>query len=330
MKIIFMGTPAFAVPSLKALIESHEVVAVCTQPDRPAGRGHKLQPSPVKIVAEEYGIPVLQPETLKKWGAARCDEGTEPCANEARSRLKAFGADAFVVAAYGLLLPKGVLNMPPHGCINVHASLLPKYRGASPIHAALLNGDAETGITIMHMDVGIDTGDIVLAKSIPIIESDRLPTLHDKLAELGGDLILEALSQIENGTATRTPQDEAKSTYAPLIQKTDGHISWSSPTAQIINQCRALDPWPGCYAVYENQPLKIWAVKGIQGLSLKSFNIESASPGTILAADHTNGIIIKTGDGAALITELQAHGAKRMPATDYLRGRKLSAGEVLL
>jgi len=316
VKIIFMGTPAFAVPSLKALIDHHEVVAVCTQPDRPAGRGHKLQPSPVKVAALEHGIPVLQPMTFKL-----------ELSQEIRAQLKNYGADIFVVAAYGLLLPKGILNMPRFGCINVHASLLPKYRGASPIHAALLNGDTETGITIMQMDTGIDTGDMILKESIPIHPEDRFLTIHDKLAELGGKLTLEALAQIEKGTAPRTPQDESLSSHAPLIQKSDGQINWARTTTEIINQCRALDLWPGCYSIYEENPLKIREIKGLAKTS-KSEN-EDAPPGTILEADPTIGILVKTGDGTALITEIQAHGSKRMPAIDYLRGRRINVGRVL-
>ncbi|MCL2387066.1 MAG: methionyl-tRNA formyltransferase [Defluviitaleaceae bacterium] len=312
MNIVFMGTPAFAVSSLNALLSRHNVVAVFTQPDRPSGRGYKLQTSPVKDVALEHGIPVFQPQTL------RLSES-----REIREQLKNLGADVFVVAAYGLLLPKGVLAMPPKGCINVHASLLPKYRGASPIHSALLNGDSETGITIMHMDIELDTGDIILQKSLPITKDEHFPQLHDRMAELGGEALLEALEQIENDTAARIPQGENFS-YSPIIKKTDGQINWADCAEKIINQTRALDPWPSCYTMHNGQPLKIWRVEETEAPSQPT----DTTNGTILAANPTDGLIVKCGDTAIKITELQAVGKKRMPATDYLRGQKINVGEL--
>ena len=308
MKVIFMGTPAFAVPTLNALIKHHEVLAVLTRPDRPAGRGFKLTPSPIKEVALTHGVPVLQPPTLKLSES-----------KEIRTQLKNFGADIFVVAAYGLILPKGVREMPPMGCINVHASLLPKYRGASPIHAAILNGETETGITIMHMEAGIDTGDMIIKKSAAIGENERFPELHDRMAELGGELIIEALELFENGTAPRIPQDESLSCYAPMIQKQDGLINWNLTTREIINKIRALDPWPGCFTNYQGQVIKIWGAEATEWTSADS---DSVACGTILAADSAAGIIIKTADGFAKVTELQPPGGKKMPATDFLRGRK--------
>jgi len=315
-----MGTPAFAVPTLTALIESpeHEVVAVCTQPDRPAGRGHKLQASPVKMKAQEHGIPVLQPETFKLEKS-----------QEIREQLKAFDADIFVVVAYGLLLPKGILKIPPFGCINAHASLLPKYRGASPIQAALLNGDRKTGITMIYMDTGLDTGDMILKKTLPLSEEDCFTTVHDKLAHLSGEATLFALSQLwidfrGRVRSVRFPQGTGRESYAPLITKADGHINWQDPMKKIINQCRALNPWPGCYTTYMGMPLKIWAVKARTRYS-KRF-----TPGTIIRIDPAIGILVQTGNGTAWITELQAQGAKRMPATDYLRGRDMIVGEVLV
>jgi methionyl-tRNA formyltransferase len=309
MKIIFMGTPSFAVPSLNALIARHEVVAVFTQPDRPAGRGFKLAASPVKEAAIAADISVFQPETLKL-----------PNAKEIREKLASFNADIFIVAAYGLILPKGVLSMPPHGCVNVHASLLPKYRGASPIHSAILNGDDETGITIMQMDAGVDTGDIILQKSLPIFDNERFPTLHDRLAELGGEALLYALEQIENSTAKKIPQENSLSSYSPMIQKNDGKINWQNSSEKIINQTRALDPWPGCFTALNGQPLKIWQCVPVE-------NFSSQEPGTVLSSSDK--LIIKTGDGAILVTELQAVGKKRMPATDFLRGQKMEVGIVL-
>ena len=312
MRVVYMGTPAFAVPTLDALIKSHhQVLAVCTQPDRRAGRGHKLTPSPVKMKAMEYGLPVLQPETLRFADS-----------KEIRVQLNSFSADIFVVAAYGLLLPKGVLNMPPFGCVNVHASLLPKYRGASPIHAALLNGDTMSGITIIHMDAGIDTGDMILSKEFAIQADERFPQLHDKMAELGADALLEALQLLEYGIATRTPQESALSSYAPMLQKADAIINWQWPTQRLVNQTRALDPWPGLQTMYDGKTLKIWR--------LEAATCEAVGmPGTVLAVDSTHGVLIKTGDSAVWATELQGDGSKRMPAIDYLRGREIKVGTTL-
>ena len=312
MKIVYMGTPAFAVPALAALLDSHHrVLAVCTQPDRPAGRGHKLTPSPVKIKAIEYGIPVFQPETLRFANS-----------KEIRTQLKMLGADIFVVAAYGLLLPKGILDMPPFGCINIHASLLPKYRGASPIHAALLNGDATSGITIIHMDTGLDTGDMILSRELAIAEDEHFPQLHDRMARLGAEALLEALRQLENGTAARTPQDDSLSSYAPMLQTANRIINWNLPAQQLINQTRAFDPWPGSQTMYNGNPLKIWRLEAAQ--------CEAAGvTGTVLAVDPARGLLIKTGDSALWATELQGDGSKRMPAPDYLRGRNIEVGAVL-
>lgn len=313
MKVIYMGTPAFAVPTLESLVNSHhQVLAVCTQPDRPAGRGHKLAPSPVKIKAMECGLPVLQPETLRFSDS-----------KEVRAQLNSFGADIFVVAAYGLLLPKGILNMPPLGCVNVHASLLPKYRGASPIHAALLNGDIISGITIIHMDAGIDTGDMILSKELAIHADERFPGLHDRMAQLGADALLEALRLLENGDATRTPQENALSSYAPMLQKSDAIINWQWPTLRLVNQTRALDPWPGSQTMYDGKTLKIWRLEAAACEAL-------GMPGTVLAVDSARGVLIKTGDSAVWATELQGDGSKRMPAIDYLRGREIKVGAVLI
>jgi len=312
MKIIYMGTPAFAVPSLEAVIANHEVLAVCTQPDRPAGRGHKLTPSPVKVKALEHALPVLQPETL------RIGES-----KEIRAQLKAYGADIFVVVAYGLLLPKGVLNMPTLGCINVHASLLPKYRGASPIHAALLNGDEKTGISIQHMELGLETGDIILEKALAISPDERFPSLHDRLAVLGAETLLESLAMLENGTAPRIPQDDALSSYVSVLKKSDALINWKWDTVRIVNLTRALDPWPGSYTMYDGKPLKVWTLEPVYDWN------GGEAPGTVLAVDPKKGVLVKTGDSAAWATELQGEGSKRMAAADYLRGREVEKGIVL-
>ncbi|MCL1842978.1 MAG: methionyl-tRNA formyltransferase [Defluviitaleaceae bacterium] len=308
MKTVFMGTPEFAAESLRALLTKHDVAAVCTQPDRPAGRGHKLQESPVKSLAASYGIPVLQPETLRLADS-----------KEIRDQLRNYGADIFVVAAYGLILPKGVLEMPALGCINVHASLLPKYRGASPIHSVLLNGDTETGITIIQMDAGIDTGDMILKKSLPVFPEENFGEIHDRLAKLGGEVLLESLRLLEAGTATKTPQEHSLSSHSPMIKKADGKINWADTNVKILNQIRALGARPGCFTLHKGQPLKIHRAQILPVQNLQCL------PGTVL--EH-NGIAVKTGDGALLITELQATGKKRMPATDFLRGQKIDVGEV--
>ena len=388
MKIVFMGTPEYAVLPLKQLLVNHEVVAVCTQPDRPAGRGHKMHMSPVKATALSAGVQVLQPEVLKisrirgqKTSTER--GGYEPTkeaftgheevsaedgkvsakydkiltkntiAKEAREHLASLDADVFVVAAYGLILPKAVLDMPRFGCINIHASLLPKYRGASPINAVIANGETTTGITIMHMDVGIDTGDIILQHGLSIGPDERVQSLHDRMSALGAKCILEALVLMEKGIATRTPQDDAKASYAPMIKKSDGLINWAWPTSRIINLTRAYDPWPGSYTLYKGDAVKIWRVEecetvtldtSIAGPSEKNTSENKtealkaalpktgpprAAPGTVLAVDLTKGLVVKTSDSAAWITEMQAAGGKRMHAVDYLRGREIKVGEVL-
>jgi len=315
MKIVYMGTPEFAVPPLQQLLDHHKVMAVLTQPDRPAGRGHKLQMSPVKALALDAGVEVLQPETLL------IKKDSNSAAKEIREHLAKLDADIFVVAAYGLLLPKAVLTMPKFGCVNIHASLLPKYRGASPIHAAIMHGESTTGITIMQMDTGIDTGDIILQQQLDIGPEERTPSLHDRMAALGGECILEALSLIDAGTATRTPQDDAASSYVYMIQKADGLIDWAWPTARIVNLIRAFDPWPGSFTLYNGAPIKIWQVEAVEA-------IENMPPGTVLAIDSNKGILVRTGDGGAWVQELQAAGGKRMAAADYLRGRSVEVGEM--
>ena len=320
MKILFMGTPDFAVPILNALITRHEICAVVTQPDRPRGRGQAMAFSAVKQWAAEKSLPVLQPETLK-----------HPAA---QAEIGAFEAEAFVVAAYGLFLPKKVRDMPKFGCINVHGSLLPQYRGASPMQRTILNGDTETGITIIHMSRGIDTGDMILRRAIPVGAEERIGALHDRMAVLGGECILEALAQLENQTAKRIPQDEAAATCAPMISKEDGHINWHEPSVQIKNRLRAMDPWPGTYALYEGQVLKVWdcvpvdfSLSDSEPLAVKPPGAEV--PGTVLAVDSAKGFSVKTGDGAVWVTEVQAVGGRRMKTADYLRGHEVRVGVVL-
>jgi len=318
MKIVFMGTPEFAVPPLRQLLAHHEVIAVLTQPDRPAGRGHKMQMSPVKALALEAGIEVLQPETL----IIKRHNADNTAAKEIRDYLAKLNADIFVVAAYGLILPKAVLSMPRLGCINIHASLLPKYRGASPIHMAIMDGETVTGITIMQMDTGIDTGDMILQRQLDIGPTERIQSLHDRMAALGGECIVDALAEIEAGTAIYTPQDDAASSHAPMIKKTDALINWAWPTAKITNLIRAFDPWPGPHTLYKDTVIKIWQIE-------EAISTEEAPSGTILVADPAKGLLVRTGDGAAWVQELQATGGKRMKVADYLRGRNIGVGERL-
>jgi len=319
-----MGTPDFAVPILKSLAKVknteineesagyHEVVAVVTQPDRPKGRGHGVQFSPVKQCALEMGLPVLQPTKMRAEGVAEV--------------LKAVGADVFVVVAYGQILPVNILEIPPLGCINIHASLLPKYRGAAPMQRAILNGDTTTGVTIMYMDKGMDTGDMILKKSISIEPTDRFIDVHNKMATLSCECIAEALIQLERGIAPREPQNHDEATYAPMLKKEDGLIDWNSTTLQIINQVRALDPWPGTYTFHEGQVLKIWGCTPVNEINNVTDNI---APGTVLDSKKSEfPLMVATSDGALSITEMQGSGGKRMKTLDYLRGRTIAPGTV--
>lgn len=299
MRAVFMGTPEFAVPSLRGLInaQEHMVAAVVTRPDAQKGRGHRMAYSPVKEAALANGIPVLQPERAG-------DEGFI-------AQLGEYGADVFVVAAYGLLLPEAVLSLPQkYGCINVHGSLLPKLRGAAPIQRAVINGEKTTGITIMHMDRGMDTGDMILKAELEIADDDTAGSLHDKMSELGARALMEALALMERGGATRTPQDNSEATYAPMLKKEHGHIDWNADAGEIVNLVRGLDPWPAAYVYHNSEVLKVWRVRAIDA---------DGEPGLItdIAKD---GIVVGAGIGSVVITEVQARGARRMPAADYLRG----------
>lgn len=303
MRIVFMGTPDFAVPSLNQLIAAgHEVVGVFTQPDKPKNRGMKLLPTPVKVVALEHDIPVFQPVTLKT--------------DEAFDALKALEPELIVVAAYGKILPKRILDLPPMGCINVHSSLLPRYRGAAPINWAVLNGDEETGVTIMHMAEGLDTGDIISQRATPIDPNETVEQLHDRLAEIGAELLCETVVELQNGTASRTVQDDAISCYAPMLSRELSPIDFNQSARHIHNQVRGLIPWPATTAEICGETFKIFSVEetGVHS---------GEAPGTALGADK-KGINVVCGDGQVLrIVELQAAGKKRMRAVDYLRGHPL-------
>jgi methionyl-tRNA formyltransferase len=289
---------------------------VLTQPDRPAGRGMKLQASPVKRLAQEHGIAVGQPRSLRLDGKYPED------AAAAREAIVSAHADVMVVAAYGLILPQWVLDAPRLGCLNIHASLLPRWRGAAPIHRAIEAGDAETGITIMQMDAGLDTGDMLLSERVRIAAHDTTGSLHDKLAPLGGRLIVEALELAACGGMTPVSQPEAGVTYAHKIEKAEAAIDWSEPAETIARRIRAFDPAPGASAVLQGETIKVWAADAVP-----STGSSLGAPGTVLAVS-AEGIAVGTGDGALRITQLQRAGGKRLPAGDFLRGFELRPGMV--
>lgn len=302
MKIIFAGTPDFATTSLSSLIHAdHEICAVYTQPDRPAGRGRKLQPSPVKILAEANQLTVFQPESLKNEVAIK--------------QLKVFDADLMIVAAYGLILPPEVLATPRLGCINIHASLLPRWRGAAPIQRAILAGDKMTGITIMQMAKGLDTGDMLFKITTPIHPNETAVMLHDRLAELGGKALLEILPNIENGTTTATPQKDEQATYARKLDKKEALIDWSEPASKIERKIRAFNSWPVAQTVLNKKPLRIWKAAVIKEASNKPC-------GTLILTGDGQ-LDVATGSGQLRLLEVQLPGKKRMPTTAFINGRNL-------
>ncbi len=306
MNVVFAGTPAFAVPTLEALLHAgHHVAAVYTQPDRPAGRGRQLAISAVKDVALAHELPVMQPTTLKGGADA----------------LRAFAPEVLVVVAYGLLLPADILAVPRHGCLNVHASLLPRWRGAAPIQRAIEAGDTRTGVTIMQMDVGLDTGDMLATAEVPIGETDTAQTLHDTLAVVGARALVDTLAAIARGTAQPRKQDDALATYARKLSKSEAVLDWSLPAATLARKVRAFNPWPVAQARWEGQNLRIWDARAVPP-------VRKAPPGTVLAAGP-QGIEVATGEGALALLGLQPEGGKAMTAESFLHGRRLRAGDVL-
>jgi methionyl-tRNA formyltransferase len=302
LRIVFAGTPEFAAQHLQALLDAHgqhEVVAVYTQPNRPAGRGKKLTPSPVKILAESRGLKIHQPLNLKD--------------SEQQRILNELNADLMVVVAYGLLLPPAILNTPKYGCINVHASLLPRWRGAAPIQRAIEAGDHESGVTIMQMDVGLDTGDMLLTAHCTIDDHDTGGSLHDKLAAIGPTALLATLNQLAQGKAVAEKQDDALSNYAPKISKGEGLLDWALPAEVLSRKVRAFNPFPVTYTTLNNERIRIWQAK-------ENPDYTKASSGTILEASH-HGIRVNTGEGSLLITELQLPGKKRLPVSEILKSR---------
>ena len=304
MRIAFMGTAELAGPCLEAVAKApgHEVIAVVTQPDRPKGRDLQPAPPPVKVVAERLGLPVQQPLKIR-----------EPTAIDA---LRATQPDLVVVVAYGQILPKSVLEIPRLGCINVHTSLLPRWRGAAPIQYAILHGDRETGVTTMYMDEHMDTGDIILQCAQLIHADDTTATLHDRLAKLGADLLVETVGLIAEGKAPRAKQDEAKATYAKKLTKEDGRIDWTRSAVEIERQIRAFNPWPSAYTHAGDLLLKIWKAEIVEGVS--------SNPGEVLSD-----IVVATGQGGLRILELQPANSKRMLVDAFLRGHPIQPGTVL-
>ena len=305
-RIIFMGTPEFACPTLRTLIERGEqVVAVVTQPDRPKGRGQQTLPPPVKVLALEHGIPVLQPVKVRH--------------PEAVEEIRALEPDLIVVVAFGQILPKALLEIPACGCVNVHASLLPRYRGAAPLNWCIINGETETGVTTMMMDVGLDTGDMLLKGVTPIDPDEDTSSLHDRLSRLGADLLAETIDRIAAGGIVPEKQDDALTCYAPMLKKEDGLIDWSRDAAGIKNLVRGMTPWPGAFSHVEEKLLKVYRVQTGSG---------SGAPGEILSAGR-DGIEVACGEGSVVIYELQLEGKKRLPAAEFLAGCKLVPGAFL-
>lgn len=307
LKLLFFGTPDFAVPSLEALVRGHhEVAGVVTQPDRPKGRGRKVVGSPVKRLAQERGLTVLQPE-----------KASSP---EFVLTLRALVADLVVVVAYGEILSREVLDAPAHGAVNLHASLLPRYRGSSPIQAAILNGDDVTGLTTILMDEGMDTGDILGQAEVPIDRTDTAGTLHDKLAKVGAKLLLETVDQIERETAVHTAQNHQLATYTKRLRKEDGAIDWNMPAEKLHDFVRAMNPWPVAHT--GGGKLRIWTT------SVPTERLENVEPGTVLRADD-GGLLVATLDGSVKIERVQVAGSKPMSATEFLRGHRFRVGEKL-
>lgn len=314
MKIVFMGTPDFAVGALQAIIEAgHQVVAVVTQPDKPKGRGKEMQMTPVKVCAIAHGIPVFQPVKVKT--------------PESVEVLRGYGADIFVVAAFGQILSEEILNLPKYGCVCIHASLLPKYRGAGPIQWAIIDGEKKSGVTIMQMDKGVDTGDMLFKAEVEISDDETGDSLHDKLAEAGARLIVEALPKIEAGDVTPVKQNDEESCYAKMLQKSMGRIDWRQSADKLDCLIRGLISWPGAYTTYHRKNLKIWEEKAVDAKEA-GIQLTDAAPGTIVGVEK-DAVYVQTGDGVLKILSLQLEGKKRMAVRDFLLGCQMKPGEQL-
>lgn len=307
-RIVFMGTPHFAISSLQRLVDRKEnVVGVVTQPDRPVGRGRRLTPSPIKALTLQLALPLFQPAKVR--------------AEEFLKQLRALSPDLIIVVAFGQILPRPLLDIPPRGCINVHASLLPFYRGAAPINWALINGEQETGVTIMLLDEGIDTGDILLQEAIPILVTDNASSLHDKLAHLGAKLLDKTLDLLAKGALKPVPQDHTKASYAPPLKKEDGCVHWDKSAKEISQQIRGMTPWPGCFTYLHGKLLKMYSVE----VSEKDLQ---TTPGEILAVSK-DGMEVSTGGGTIILKEIQLEGKKRMAVKDFIKGYRVELGTQL-
>ncbi len=309
MRILFMGTPAFSVPTLQCLYDAgHQIVGVVTQPDKPKGRGKAVSFPPVKERALALSLPVYQPRKVRE--------------EEFLQTVRELAPDAAVVVAFGQILPQSFLDIPRFGCVNVHASLLPRYRGAAPIQRVILDGEKETGVTIMQMDAGLDTGDMLARQVIPIAPDETGGSLHDKLMQLGGPLLLSVLADLERGTAVRTPQT-GETCYASMLDKAMGNVDWKDGAVPIERLIRGLDPWPSAYTHWNGKTIKLWKAS----VRAAEKDEETAAPGTVVRLGTT--IDVKTGDGILQIAELQLEGKKRMDAASFLRGAHMQAGDVL-
>lgn len=316
MKIVFMGTPDFAEESLKAVYEAgYEILTVVTNPDRKQGRGMKMSVSPVKKFAEEKGLQILQPEKVRK-------------NEEFISKIRDLKPDVICVVAYGKILPKEILDIPKYGCINVHGSLLPKYRGAAPIQWAVLNGDKETGITTMYMDIGMDTGDMILKEKVTIGDDETTGELWDRLSKIGGELLVKTLKEIENGTAKRIKQGEDFS-LAPMLDKSVAKIDWENKTArEIKNLVRGLNPIMGAYSFLNGKKVKFWKVDVLDDKEINTENKENLENGTVLISDAKQGLFIKAKEGIIKVLEIQGENAKKMDIASFLRGNKIEKFEI--
>ena len=319
MRIVFMGTPDFAVPALRALVSGgHDVVGVFTQPDRPAGRGKNLKPSPVKVAAEELGLPVFQPAMIKT------PEGIQ--------LLRDLAPDSIIVVAYGQILSKEILQLPSKGCINVHASLLPAYRGAAPLHWAVMKGETHTGVTTMLMDEGLDTGDMLLKREVPISNEATTGEIHDVLAALGGELLIDTLCSLEKGTLNSIPQT-GESNYAPLLTRNHERLDWSRRANELHDQIRGLNPWPGAFATFRGENLKIWrstlSQQPDKAVETEEVSVEvTVEPGQIIRI-MGSGLLVQSGEGVLVILEVQPAGKRSMAARDFFNGRHGQVGEKL-
>lgn len=310
MRVVFMGSPEFAVPCLRALVENgHEVALVVSQPDKPAGRGAQMHAPAVKTAALELGLPVIQPRSARN--------------GELREALRASGAELAVVVAYGKILPRDVLEALPKGCINVHGSLLPKYRGAAPVQRAVIDGETETGVAIMQLDEGMDTGPVLLERRVAIDPDETAGELLARLAPVGAAALIEALRGIADGSLEPVAQDHSRATHAAMLSKRDGAIDFAKPAAAVAARIRGVDPWPGAHALLRGHPVKLFRARAIE-----SAVGSSLAPGTVVAIDKS-GAQVACGDGAITIRELQAAGRKRLPAAQYAAGRGIAVGDVL-